>query len=77
MSTETASDRVRQALQAGTAPARRDIERALRDVLGLSARQARRFAAEGCKSLVAGGDVSDANEEILERLRALESSMRA
>jgi BMFP domain-containing protein YqiC len=73
--TEDAVTRVRAALAANVPPARKDVERALRDCLGLSARQAKRFAAQGAKALGAS-DGDDEASNLLQRVKALESVMR-
>ena len=67
---------MKAALQAGQPPTRRDVERALRETFGLSARLAKRFAAQGAKALNAGDDGADM-VEIIERLKALEEKVRS
>lgn len=71
MDAESATDRVRAALAAGQAPARKDVEHSLREMWGARTRQARRFAAEGIKGLQDDGAV-----ELLERLERLEKILR-
>lgn len=66
----TATERVRSAIAAGNAPGRKDIERALRESFGLSARAAKKFAAQGCRAL--GSAEDEGLEELMERLKALE-----
>ena len=68
-----AAERVRAAITGGIPPARKDVEHALRECFGLSARQARRFAAEGAKAL--GADDSLNLSEFADRLARLEKSM--
>jgi hypothetical protein len=74
MSEATATERVRAAIASGAPPDRKSIEHALRETFGISARQAKRFAAEGAKALGASEtpDVSD----VADRLAALERAMR-
>lgn len=71
----TATERVRAAIIAGKAPARKDVEHALRATLGLSARQAKRFASEGCRAL--GNSAEDDLAELVERMKALESIVKS
>lgn len=76
MTQQTATDRVRAALATRQSPARKDVEHALRETFGVSARIAKRFASEGYKALGvddAGVDLS----HLVERLRALESSINS
>lgn len=76
--TETATERVRQAIAAGRAPGRKDVEHALREVFGLSARVAKRFAAEGSKALSAVDEVTDTDDlrAQVSRLTELVNSLR-
>lgn len=70
---EDAASRVRAALAAKLPPARKDVERALRDSLGLTARQAKRFASQGAKAI---GSADDSMDEVLQRVRQLEARLR-
>lgn len=69
-----AIDRVRAAIADGKPVDRRSIEHALRDAFGMSARQAKRFAAQGAKAL--GVEEGIHLEDLAERLSTLERSMR-
>jgi hypothetical protein len=71
MELDEATAAVRAAIAAGHAPKRRDIEHAVRAVFGLSARQARRFAAEGVKAFGAGEEAADMRD-LVDRIKALE-----
>jgi hypothetical protein len=66
---ESAAERVRAAIAKGASPSRRDLEHALRESLGLSARQAKRFSAVGARAF---GEES-ASDELISRLAALEA----
>jgi hypothetical protein len=68
---ETATQRVAAALTSRQTPPRRDIERSLRDMWGLSSRQAKRFAAEGVKAL----GLTD-EDDMLDRVKQLELAIR-
>ena len=71
----TATERVRAALAAGRAVSRKDFEHHLREALGLSARRARRVAAEGARALGAADDDTD-TAQLAARLSRLEQSLR-
>lgn len=64
--------KVREAIEAKRAPDRKTLEHALREALGLTARQAKRFASEGARAL----GVDHEAEEMEERLAALEKMLR-
>lgn len=55
---------VRSALAAGQDVAKRDMERALRDCLGLSKREAMRFMSEGFSGLTGERDAADNTDDV-------------
>lgn len=71
--TDSATARVRAAIAKGSPPQRRDLEHALREAFGLSARKAKRFVATGARAL---GSEDDGLSELTERLAALERSLK-
>lgn len=66
--------RVRAAVTAGRPPDRKSIEHALREAFGMSARQAKRFTAQGIKAL---GEADDQNiDEFVDRLQVIERALK-
>lgn len=73
MTEGTATESVRAALAAGTTPSKRELEHALRDCLGLSARQARKLLAKGYAGIASEAAAADA--ELFDALQAVESRL--